>query len=139
MEEQTPDTLTYVTLGGDRYELVPTAKLTFPEIRLIKKMTGMSLVELETGLAGADPDAWFAWLFVSMRRQHPTIQESDLENLIGDSPLLAVIEAVKSEGGGADLPPGRLPRNGASAQTDSIPSSAPTPAPSIHETPGLPN
>lgn len=97
-EPSLPTSRVYVTVGGHDYELVPTAKLTFPETKEAKRISGgMALVDLEQGIQKSDPDAWFAWIYVSVRRATPTITEQELIDQIGDTPIVAVIGSVREE------------------------------------------
>jgi hypothetical protein len=96
-DDPRPATRVYVTVNEQKVELVPTSKLTWPEVREAKRVSGMALVDLEQGLKDADPDAWFAWIYVSLRRAYPSTTEAELEAAIGDVPMVAVIESVEGE------------------------------------------
>lgn len=88
----------FVTVGGQEWELVPTDKLTMPELHEAKRVSkGMALVDMETGLGKADVDAWFAWLYVSIRRKAPALTEAELTRMIGDTPIAAIIQSVRDE------------------------------------------
>jgi hypothetical protein len=90
-----PTSRVFVTLKDTRYELIPTGKLTFPETREAKRISGgMSLVDLEAGIAKADADAWTAWLFVSIRRMHP-VTEAELAAAIGDTSVVDLIAGLE--------------------------------------------
>lgn len=100
----------YVTLQEARYELAPIEKLTFPESKLVKSMCGMGLGSFGQAIQDLDGDAWFAYLFVSIRRQHPSFTEADLDRLVGDTPLIVVIETLADETPEVALPdPPALP------------------------------
>jgi hypothetical protein len=96
-DDPRPAARVYVTVNEQKIELVPTAKLTWPETKEAKRVSGMPLVEMEEGLQKADPDAWFAWIYVSLRRVYPKTTEAELEAAIGDTPIIAVIESVEEE------------------------------------------
>lgn len=87
-DDPRPAERVYVTVNETRYELVQTSKLTFPETKEAKRISGMPLVDMEVALGKADPDAWFAWMYVSIRRTQPTLTERQLEQAIGDTPIV---------------------------------------------------
>lgn len=97
METPTPTVRTFVTVDGTKYELVDFDKMTWPETKVAKQVSGMNLAQMEQGCLGMDPDAWFAWVLVSIRRQQPRLTERDLEQMIGDTPLVAIVETVERE------------------------------------------
>jgi hypothetical protein len=101
----------YVTINELRWELVPTDKLTWPEVKEAKRVSGMALLDMEGGLLKADPDAWFAMLFVSIRRQWPTLTEKELEDAIGDTPIMAVLDSIEKEAPevAGPVPPAKQP------------------------------
>lgn len=113
MADPSPAKRVYVTVNEIRYELVPTDKLTFPETKEAKRVSeGMSLAEIEEGIKNVDPDAWFAWMYVSIRRSWPKLTPAELTQAIGDTPIAAIIESVEeeaSEVAGGDPPAQRLP------------------------------
>lgn len=131
-----------ITLAGREWQLVPMHKLTLPESTEAKRLSGgMSLADMEEGIGKADSEAWFAWLFVSIRRQWPTLTVKDLEAAIGDIPLLEVIESVKvddPEGHEVGRPPDSAPQSGADNPTSEDGSSEKTQAPSTPGTSGSP-
>jgi len=99
-----PSKRAFVTINGQRWELVPTDKLTFPETKEAKRVSsdehgrnGMSLAELSEGIKSMDGDAWFAWMYVSIRRKWPTLTVTEFAEAIGDTPVAAVIETVEEE------------------------------------------
>lgn len=98
VDEVRPAKRLFVTIAEVRWELVPTGKLTWPETVEAKRISGMPIVDMEVGIGKADPDAWFAWMYVSIRRKRPTLTEAELMAAIGDTPLVAVIESVEEEG-----------------------------------------
>lgn len=98
MADPRPAERVYVTVNDVRYELVPVDKLTFPELKEVKQVSdGMTLVELEQGLAKVDGDAWFAWIYISQRRSKVPMSADELAQAIGDTPIIAVIETVERE------------------------------------------
>jgi hypothetical protein len=98
MLDPSPAKRAYVTVADITYELVATEKLTFPESRELKRVSGgMSLAEAEKGINSLDTDAWFAWMFVSIKREWPTLTTDELESAIGETPILAVIKSVTQE------------------------------------------
>lgn len=97
IDDPHPAARVYVTVGGKRWELTPTNKMTWPEAKEAKRICGLALVDMEAAIQKADPDAWFAWLFVSIRRQWPALTEADLTHAIGDTPIVAVIETVEDD------------------------------------------
>lgn len=129
----------YVTIDGRRWELVPTNKLTFPETKEAKRVSGgMSLVEIEQGVENADPDAWFAWLYVSIRREWPALTVAELERAFADTPLVAVIATVEARAPEvADPnPPAQAPPSGADELPNGNGSGEKTQQPSTPETSG---
>lgn len=129
-----------ITVDGREWVLVPTDKLTFPEIREVKRVSGgMNLAQFEEGVAGYDADAWFAWIYVSIRREWPKLTVAELEHAIGDAPLAYVIGSVK--GGDDDAPevaPGPPAGGGTTPAPASSNGSEPTPEPSTPGTSGPP-
>lgn len=103
-----PTKTVVVTIDGQRWEMTPLDKLTFPETKELKRVSdGMSLKEVGEGIEGIDGDAWFAWMYVSIRRKCPTLTVAELEAAIGDTPVGAIVEAAETvapEGADADPP-----------------------------------
>ena len=94
-----PETRTVFKIGESPYELVPPAKMSYPELRELKRVSqGMTPAEVERALVDSDPDAWFATILVSMRRVAPQITEAKLEEMLGDRPLVSVIATLENEG-----------------------------------------
>jgi hypothetical protein len=87
----------YVTVDGQRWQMVPLEKLTWPETKELKRLSEMPMAVASKALKQSDPDAWFAWLYVSIRRQRPTLTEAELTAAIGDTPLMAVIATAEEE------------------------------------------
>lgn len=133
-----PVSRVFVTIGGTRWEMVPTGKLTWPEAKEAKRVCGMPLVDMEAAIQKADPDAWFAWMLVSIRRQWPSLTERELETAIGDTPVAAVIETAESEMVEVSdpLPPAQAPGNGADSEKNGNGSGELTPPFSTLETAG---
>ena len=98
----------------------------------------MPLVDMEQAIQKADADAWFAWMYVSIRRQWPALTEKMLEDAIGDTPVVAVIETVEREAHevAAPLPPVRAPESGAVELRNGSGFGEPTPLPSTLATSG---
>jgi len=137
-DDPRPAERVYVTVNETRYELVQTSKLTFPETKEAKRISGMPLVDMEVALGKADPDAWFAWMYVSIRRTQPTLTERQLEQAIGDTPIVAIIESVEKEApevAAAD-PPAHASASDASVQQNGKGSGEKIPEPSTLETAG---
>jgi hypothetical protein len=130
----------YVTLGGRRWELVMTGKLTFPETRTLKRVSGgMSLTEVEEGINNVDPDAWFAWIYVSIQREQPSFTVAELEAAIGDTPVVAVIASVEKEGASevaAPDPPASASESDATERHNGSDSGSKTPGRSTPATAG---
>jgi hypothetical protein len=118
-DDPRPEPRAYVTIAETEWELVPTGKLSWPEAKEIKRVTaspgvpGMALVDLERGLASSDPDAWLAWIYISIRRTRATVTIAEIEALIGDTPVVAVIETVRRDAPevAAPDPPARTSEN----------------------------
>lgn len=146
MADPTPTKRVFVTVADTKWELVPTDKLTFPETKEIKRVTsspgvpGMSLGDLDAGIKSMDGDAWFAWLYVSIRRKSPTLTVAELEATIGDTPVAAVVETVEAEAPEvADPdPPAQASTSDADAQLNGNGSGEKTPPASIPATAGPP-
>lgn len=119
-DDPRPAERVFVTVDDLRWELVPTDKLTFPEAKEVKRVCEMSLAELEEGLKVIDGDAWFAWIYVSIRRKQPKLTVAELEQMIGDTPISAVIESVENETPevAAPNPPARASLSDADEQTN---------------------
>jgi hypothetical protein len=141
MSDPRPAKRVYVTIAEVRHELVPTSKLTFPETKVMKRVSeGMALVEIEQGIAKADPDAWFAWIYVSLRRKRPTLTVEELETAIGETPIVAVINSAEDEASEvADPdPPAQRLANGSDEQPSDNGSGEKTQPPSIPAIAGPP-
>jgi hypothetical protein len=63
-----PEARVYVTVDGQRWQMVPLEKLTWPETKELKRLSEMPMAVASKALKQSDPDAWFAWLYVSIRR-----------------------------------------------------------------------
>lgn len=88
----------FITVADMEYELAPTNKLTFPEVRELKAASGgMTLKQVEEGIQEADPDAWVGWIFVSVRRKWPNLTLEEFFQAIGDTPMIEVIATVRQE------------------------------------------
>jgi hypothetical protein len=139
-----PASRVFLTLKDMRWELIPTGKLTFPETKEAKRVSGgMSLVDLEAGIAKADSDAWFAWMFVSIRRVHPTLTEAELMGAIGDTSVVDLIAGLEREAPEAATPDplgsaGPEPLNGPGGPPNENGSSETIPELSTLETSGEP-
>lgn len=97
MDSPIPASRIYITVAGNRYALVPTDKLLSPELRELKRVSGLALAPFTKAIEDADWDAWFAWIYISMRRERANLTEAQLENEIGDTPPVAVIGSVEEE------------------------------------------
>lgn len=97
MEEKRPAQRVYVTVGHREFLVVATDKLSMPELREAKRISGMPLADMEVAFAKADPDAWTAMLYVSIRRVEPTLTVEDLDRMFGDTPLMAIVETIRDE------------------------------------------
>ena len=138
MEPIAPEQRTYITVNERRWELVPPAKFTWAEAREAKRVSGgMTLIELEEGIPTFDPDAWFAWIYVSVKREWPTVTVVELEAAIGDTPLTAVLGTLEADGAevAADGPLGL--GGDVNGLNDSVDFGLVTPPVSTPETPGL--
>ena len=138
MEPIAPEQRTYITVNERRWELVPPAKFTWSEAREAKRVSGgMTLIELEEGIPTFDPDAWFAWIYVSVKREWPTVTVVELEAAIGDTPLTAVLGTLEADG--AEVPDASPLGLGGDVNglNDSVDFGSVTPQVSTPETPGL--
>ncbi len=61
-----------ITFDKVDYEVARTESWTWPEARLAKQVSGgMSIAQIEQGVAEADPDAVLAFVTVTVRRAWP--------------------------------------------------------------------
>lgn len=89
--------------GGREYPLV--LSYTFEEARTIKRLTGMTLAQVERSFAedGTDPDCIFAQFVVSVQRAEPHRTEAEIAKVRMDEVELYIDpELVKQA---ADEPP----------------------------------
>jgi hypothetical protein len=74
------DTSMTFTVNGRSYQIAVVDELSFGEQRAIKRISGgITARDLDDALHAMDPDAWFALLLVSMRRDRPETTEEELE------------------------------------------------------------
>jgi hypothetical protein len=141
IEDPRPAKRVFITVAEQRWELVPTDKLTFPETKEVKRVSdGMSLKELNEGITNVDGDAWLAWIYVSIRRKWPTLTFEELVQTIGDTPVADLIETLEEETpevAAAD-PPARPALNGVGEQQNGNGSGEKIPQPSTLATAGPP-
>lgn len=111
-----------VRIANRDWEIVPIEKFTWPETRLLKEASGgMGAVECGKRLADGDPEAWLAYFFVCLKRHWPRLTLQELEEAIGDRPLVEVIESVQeatpevAAGPPVELAPEREPQKGANS------------------------
>lgn len=95
-----------VKIGESRYEIVPIQNMSWGELRDLKRLSGMLPGDIGNALNGADPDAWFAVLYVSIRRVAPQLTENRLEGMLTDHPLIEIAKSVETiEPVEVELPP----------------------------------
>lgn len=83
--------------GGAEYPIPPV--FTFREARTVKRLTGMTLGEVDKQFAtdGTDPDCIFAYFVVSVQRVRPDLSEGEIEAVSMADVELIVDEAVKPD------------------------------------------
>lgn len=85
-----------VNIADRDWTLVPVEKLTFREMRELKRASGgMTPAEVMRGVEGLDADALLAWLFVSIRREWPTLTMEELEHAIGETPTVDIVASIE--------------------------------------------
>ena len=125
-------------IGESSYELVSVQEMTWPELRVLKSIAGMSPVKAEEGLLEADPDAWFAFAFVSIRRTAPQLTRERLEQMLQENKLVAIMESLEAGEMDPPLPPEPAPTSVEPTSTGAEPSGEPTQLSSTPATSGLP-
>lgn len=84
-----------VHISDRDWTLVPIEKLSFKEARELKRASGgMTPAEVMRGVEGLDADATFAWLYVSIRREWPSLTMEELEHAIGDTSVVDVVSSI---------------------------------------------
>lgn len=135
-----PEDRTSVTIKGVRYDLVSIEKMSFPELRMLKRETlGMTPQQVLDGITEVDPDAWFGWLLVSIHRVDPEITTAKLTAMLGDmsiEELLVGSETEDSGGAAQPDPPTPPPAAAAGSTQNGTESGMSTPAGSTLEMPG---
>lgn len=86
--------------GGVEYPIPQV--FTFKEARTVKRLTGMTLGEVDRQFAtdGTDPDCIFAYFVVSVQRVRPDLSENEIE-AVSMSDIELIIDGEKT----ADPPP----------------------------------
>jgi len=141
MSEPRPAVRITIPIGGVVRDLIPTEKLTLPELKTVKRVSGgMALADFEDGLKKGDGDAWLAWIYVSLLRVQPTLTVQELEQVIGDEPLIGLVEKVEREAPEVAQPdpPDLTSSNGSAATTNDNGSGGKTPEPSTAAISGHP-
>lgn len=93
-----------ITVAGSRYEFVKVEHMTWPELRVLKRLSGMSPLDAERAIMGVDPDAWYAFLFVAISRVAPQLTEAKLDEMLAKSPPLVEIMGSMERSPGVDVP-----------------------------------
>ena len=138
MEPIAPERRSFITINERKWELFSPGKFSYPETREAKRVSGgMTILDIEEGIPKLDTDAWFAWIYVSVKREWPTVTVVELEAALGDTAWTAVVGTLELEAhevaDGVPLAPG-VDVNG---MNDSVDFGSPTPPVSTPETPGL--
>lgn len=121
--------MSHFTVAGRRFETPES--FTLGEARDMKQICGLAVAELQGALKKGDPEAVAAFLYITWRRQDPSVTLEDVWAIdLGE----VVFEAAADEGAAADVPPAETPLAPAdSAEPASAsPSSGTTPEPSGH-------
>lgn len=94
-----------VKIGESKYEIVPVHKMNWPELRALKRLAGMPPNDVGAAMSGLDPDAWFAILYVSIKRVSPALTEEKLEQMLVDHPLVEIVATAEQIPAETPLPP----------------------------------
>lgn len=106
-------------IGESTYEVVSTQDMDFEEARIVKRLTGgMGLGTYEAAIADGDPDAWFAQVFISLRRTNPQITEKKVEELLSGQKLVAIYKSLERVEEVEPDPPASLPPSAAAANSN---------------------
>jgi hypothetical protein len=100
-------------IGESLYELVSTQDMDFEEARIVKRLTGAGLGSFELGILDGDPDAWFAQVFIALRRTNPRITEQQVNELLSGQKLVAIYRSLKEPEGDEPSPPASPPSSDA--------------------------
>lgn len=84
--------MAHFEFAGRTYPLVTS--YTFEEARTIKRITGMTLAEVDSSFAsdGTDPDCIFALFLVSVQRMDPARSENEISKVKMEDVRLVVEE-----------------------------------------------
>ena len=69
-----------IKLNGRGYPLLLLDALTWKEWREAKRMSGVNPANFFTALKELDPDAWTAYVLISVRRENPAILDDALDD-----------------------------------------------------------
>ena len=86
-----------ITFDQIDYDVVRTDAWTWPEARLAKQVSGgMSIADIERGVAEADPDAVLAFVTVTVRRSWPDAAPDHIRRRLDETgvSVASVIEGM---------------------------------------------
>ena len=139
VEPIAPERRSFITINERKWELFSPGKFSWSESRDAKRVSnGMTILDIEEGIPKLDTDAWFAWIYVSVKREWPTVTVVELEAALGDTAWTAVVGTLELEAQEvADAVPLELGGD-VNGMNDSADFGSPTPPVSTPETHGTP-
>ncbi|MCC6743426.1 MAG: hypothetical protein IT175_06160 [Acidobacteria bacterium] len=101
-----------IKIGGRSYPIEGVKALTWKERRELKRLTGMTPAEFDEVFEQGDPDAWYGYVLVNIRRTDPTFPDDGLDDTNFDEAIGSWVASLKEPDEGDAVPPDGSPPNG---------------------------